>query len=142
MADILPPAPIEAPFASYNWVDWYNKVRKAINDSTTVAWAIITGKPTTVAGYGITDAVTLTGVEVLTNKTLTAPVIGAATGTSLNLSGAITTGSTTLHATSVALTNGAGAAAGTLSNAPTAGNPTKWIPINDNGVTRYIPTWT
>lgn len=33
------------------------------------------------------------------------------------------------------------AAAGTLLNAPVAGNPTKWIPINDNGVTRYIPVW-
>lgn len=31
MADILPPAPIDAPFASYNWVDWYKKVRDAIN---------------------------------------------------------------------------------------------------------------
>jgi hypothetical protein len=22
-----------------------------------------------------------------------------------------------------------------------AGNPTKWIPINDNGTTRYLPAW-
>jgi hypothetical protein len=42
---------------------------------------------------------------------------------------------------SVALTNGAAAATGTLTNAPTAGNPTKWIPIDDNGTTRYIPAW-
>jgi hypothetical protein len=53
----------------------------------------------------------------------------------------IVTGSTTLHTTSVALTNGAAAAAGTLLNAPVAGNPTKWVPINDNGTTRYIPAW-
>jgi hypothetical protein len=26
-------------------------------------------------------------------------------------------------------------------NAPAAGNPTKWIPIDDNGTTRYIPAW-
>jgi hypothetical protein len=38
-------------------------------------------------------------------------------------------------------TNGAAAAAGTLTNAPAAGNPTKWIPIDDNGTTRYIPAW-
>lgn len=31
--------------------------------------------------------------------------------------------------------------AGTITNAPAAGNPTKWIPINDNGTTRYIPAW-
>lgn len=43
--------------------------------------------------------------------------------------------------TSAALTNGAGAAVGTITNAPAAGNPTKWIAINDNGVTRYIPAW-
>lgn len=40
-----------------------------------------------------------------------------------------------------ALTNGAAAQLGTLTNAPTAGDPTKWIPINDNGTTRYIPAW-
>lgn len=43
--------------------------------------------------------------------------------------------------TTVTLTNGAAAAAGTLSNAPVAGNPTKWVGINDNGTTRYIPAW-
>lgn len=39
------------------------------------------------------------------------------------------------------LGNGAAAAAGTLGNAPVAGNPTKWVPFNDNGVTRYVPAW-
>lgn len=42
---------------------------------------------------------------------------------------------------SISFTNGAAAAAGTLLNAPAAGNPTKWIPIDDNGTTRYIPAW-
>ncbi|MCC3246655.1 hypothetical protein LG047_15240 [Methylocystis sp. WRRC1] len=42
---------------------------------------------------------------------------------------------------SVAMNNGAAAQTGTLTNAPAAGNPTKWIPINDNGTTRYIPAW-
>lgn len=60
---------------------------------------------------------------------------------SINYQGLLTTASTTLHATSVALTNGAGASAGTLTNAPAVGNPTKWVPINDNGTTRYIPAW-
>lgn len=41
----------------------------------------------------------------------------------------------------VALTDGAGAGAGTITNAPAAGNPTKWVAINDNGTTRYIPAW-
>ena len=38
-------------------------------------------------------------------------------------------------------TSGAGSSAGTLTNAPSVGNPTSWIPINDNGTTRYIPAW-
>jgi hypothetical protein len=25
--------------------------------------------------------------------------------------------------------------------APASTNPTKWIPVNDNGTTRYIPAW-
>lgn len=57
------------------------------------------------------------------------------------LSGKITVGSTTLITSTTAFTNGAAAAAGTLLNAPVAGNPTKWIPISDNGTTRYIPAW-
>jgi len=56
--------------------------------------------------------------------------------------GAISTlGGATFHTTSSALTNGAGVGAGTLLTAPAAGNPTKWIGINDNGTTRYIPAW-
>jgi hypothetical protein len=39
------------------------------------------------------------------------------------------------------LNNGAGAATGTLTNAPAGGNPTKWISIDDNGTTRKIPAW-
>ncbi len=59
MPDILPPAPVDAPFTSYNWADWYRKVRDAINAGASVAWSAITGTPTTVAGYGITNAATL-----------------------------------------------------------------------------------
>ena len=68
---------------------------------------------------------------------------GSATVTgTLSSTGALTTpGGATFHTTSTALTNGAAAAVGTLLNAPAAGNPTKWIGINDNGTTRYIPAW-
>ena len=40
-----------------------------------------------------------------------------------------------------ALTNNAAAQAATITNGPAAGNPTKWIPINDNGTIRNIPAW-
>lgn len=38
-------------------------------------------------------------------------------------------------------TSGAGVAAGTLLNAPTAGDPAFWLPINIAGTVRYIPCW-
>lgn len=50
-------------------------------------------------------------------------------------------GTQAVFRSATAITSGGAAAAGTLTNAPTAGNPTKWIPINDNGTTRYIPAW-
>lgn len=46
-----------------------------------------------------------------------------------------------LAKTTTTYADGAAAAAGTLLNAPSAGNPTKWIPVDDNGTTRYIPAW-
>lgn len=43
--------------------------------------------------------------------------------------------------TKTSYSNGAAAASATLTNAPASGNPTKWIPVDDNGTTRYIPAW-
>lgn len=74
------------------------------------------------------------------NATATALTLSAAGDCALT--GALTAkGGAVFLATNTALTNGAAAAAGTIANAPTAGNPTKWIGINDNGTTRYIPSW-
>ncbi len=61
---------------------------------------------------------------------------GSITGASLVDTSAV------LISSGVALTNGSGASAGTLTNAPSAGNPGKWVEIDDNGTSRYIPTWT
>ena len=62
--------------------------------------------------------------------------------TTVTASGGYTTAlATALITSSVAMNNGAAAAAGTLGNAPVVGDPTKWIPIVDNGTTRYIPAW-
>lgn len=47
-----------------------------------------------------------------------------------------------LIASSTNLGDGAGVSAGTLTNAPSAGDPSKWVPIDDNGTTRYVPSWT
>ena len=79
------------------------------------------------------------------------PVIQLGTIVAQNADNVLITGGTvtarlignqaTLARSSVALTDGAAAAAGTLLNAPVAGNPTKWVPIDDNGTTRYVPAW-
>lgn len=48
---------------------------------------------------------------------------------------------TNLITSSVTMTNGAAVAGGTLLNAPIAGNPTKWVPVDDNGTIRFAPLW-
>lgn len=50
-------------------------------------------------------------------------------------------GATPALRSSAAITSGAAAATGTLTNAPVAGNPAKWVPISDNGTTLYVPAW-
>lgn len=52
-------------------VDSKGRATSAGNVTITPAWSNVTGKPTTISGYGITDGVTLTGTQTLTNKTVT-----------------------------------------------------------------------
>lgn len=65
MADILPPSPIDAPFGAYGWVDWYKKVRDAINNAAEIPWTKVTGTPNTIDGYGILDAVKVEGNKLV-----------------------------------------------------------------------------
>jgi hypothetical protein len=53
----------------------------------------------------------------------------------------LTSNTTYVLRTTAALANSAAANTATLTNAPTAGNPTKWVAINDNGTVRYMPLW-
>jgi hypothetical protein len=76
------------------------------NTTVTPAWGSITGTPTTLAGYGITDGVSLTGTETLTNKTIsgssnTLTNIGNSSLTNSSLT--IGTTNITLGATSLTL---------------------------------------
>ena len=84
--------------------------------------------------YSTASATTSTGALVVTG--------GAGIGGALNVGGALEVSSATLIKSNTTLTDGAAAAVGTLNNAPTAGNPTKWVLINDNGTIRKFPTWT
>jgi hypothetical protein len=96
-----------------------------------------------VTGSNVTDFFVNTTETSLTGTTHNFAdwQISGATKLKVDNAGLITTNSTTMIASNQAFTNGAGASAGTLTNAPSVGNPTKWIPINDNGTTRYIPCW-
>ena len=63
----------------------------------------------------------------------------------LTANGGITViGGSNLLTTNSALTGYTGSNAATMyynTDSPVSGEPSKWIAINDNGTTRYIPTW-
>lgn len=112
-----------------------------------VAWSPTFASQTSTAGWtafkvNATDG-SGSGAKLLQDLQL-----AGASKFSVTSAGAVTAASTittlggaTFHTTSSALTDGAGVALGTLATAPAAGNPTKWIGINDNGTTRYVPAW-
>ena len=71
-----------------------------------------------------------------TNPTL---VVGG--GSTMNL---IVTGTLTVNAGPLTLagqTSSPGSSTGTLTNAPSVGNPNVWLQVSINGTTRHIPAW-
>ena len=86
---------------------------------------------------GATGNVNL-GANSLTATTVNATTVAA---TNVNATDVTTSDVAALIKSGVALTDASAASVGTLNNAPSAGNPTKWIQINDNGTVRKIPTW-
>lgn len=62
MAQFLPPMPTGVPPGHAFWNDWYEKLRTLVNNTVNIAWAAVTGTPTTLAGYGITDAAPISHV--------------------------------------------------------------------------------
>lgn len=123
-----------------------------LGTSTTVLHGNASGPPS----FGTVSLTTdVSGVLPAGNVDLSAvvPYTGAANNVDLGAHSMTATGlvsasdvtsnnAAALIKTAVALTDAAGVALGSLTNAPTAGDPTKWIQINDNGTTRKIPTWT
>lgn len=102
------------------------------------------------ASVSLEEAIGMPAVELLQPDNLAPPIqvgtLGQQQADRVSISGGtvsaqLKNNQTILLETTATLTNGAAAAAGTLTNAPATGNPTKWVAINDNGITRYIPTW-
>lgn len=57
MATKLPPLPVGVAPGSVYMNDWYEKLRTLVNSfASGFPWSAITGKPTSLSGYGITDA--------------------------------------------------------------------------------------
>lgn len=55
-SNLIPPMPNGTVPGSGYWNDWIEKLRTLVNSvSTGLSWSVITGKPTTISGYGITD---------------------------------------------------------------------------------------
>jgi hypothetical protein len=114
---------------------------------------ITTGSGNTVIGNGLTGLTNPSGVLILASGA-TSGVGGSATiradfgyGTAnawtMNASaGVITTNANFMLRNNVGLSNGAAGTTPTLgTNGPTQTTPTKWLPYDDNGVTRYIPAY-
>lgn len=126
MASKQLPNSLQAPDGSYyiTLTDGSgNLVTAGTGTVSTVSVATANGVSGTVATATTTPAITIT-LGAITPSSVTVPGAAAAV---LN--------------TTTTVTSGAGSSAGTLTNAPAIGNPTKWIPFNDAGVTRYFPAW-
>lgn len=101
----------------------------------------LNSSPSPQPGYDYNPSlVQITGGSV-SGVSIDSSPIGASSPSTGKFTGITNGNVAALIETSVAMNNGAAAALGTITNAPVAGNPTKWIPINDNGTIRYIPTW-
>ena len=80
-------------------VNAQGQLTSASNVTVTPAWSSITSTPTTLSGYGITDGVSLTGTQTLTNKT-----ISGSSNTLTNIgNSSLTNSSITLGTTAIAL---------------------------------------
>jgi len=114
-------------------------VPSVVTGSRQLNLPLITGTDT-VAVLGLTQ--TFTGNKTFSGTVSCGSTLAVTEGTTLT--GGLTVGGTSfspLITTNYTPFNFAGSGVGTLTNAPDSGNPTKWILISDNGVSRYIPTW-
>jgi len=68
LSNKLPPLPVGVAPGSGYWNDWYEKLRTLINSfASGFPFSSITSLPTTLLGYGITDAYTKTSTDTLLN---------------------------------------------------------------------------
>lgn len=104
MANKLPPLPVGVAPGSGYWNDWYEKLRTLINSfANGFPWSSVTGTPTSLSGYGITDAQKAIAVQ---DEGSTLGTVG--TVDTLNFTGAGVTASRVGNAVSVTIGGGGG----------------------------------
>lgn len=111
-----------------------------ISASGQITSTVATGTPPFVVA-SFTNVPGLNASLLLGFNWVTPGTIGSTTPNTGRFTSVTVPGGAQFITTNTALTDGAGASAGTITNAPAAGNPTKWIGINDNGTIRKIPAW-
>jgi hypothetical protein len=134
--DIAQNSQLAAMMAQYDQA--YAAIQGAYLNPPANVGTIATQNADRVAITGGTASLTSVAATTGNIATVNATTVNATTGV---ITGLTTAGGAVFHTTNTALTNGAAGSLGTLTNAPAAGDPTKWIGINDNGTTRYLPAW-
>jgi hypothetical protein len=114
-------------------------ILKAPIDSPTFT-GIVSGITKGMVGLGSVDNISDADKPVSTAQATAIALKASLAGATFTGAVALA-GGANLLATTAALTNGAGAALGTITNAPTAGNPTKWVEFDDGGTIRRFPSW-
>lgn len=113
----------------------------SIQSDISTAQSDINALQTDVANLEVSDLVDVSADSPSDNDMLKFVTANSRWEKTNQIDGQITDTSTNLISSNINLTNGAGASTATLTNAPSTGDPAKWVPIDDNGTTRYIPTW-
>lgn len=126
-------------FAGYLGVATSGNGLIQINSATPIGWQ----NPASAGGTTFRTSLSEVSAGLLQIGTTAANALGSLNLTNLTATGVITVpgAAVALLTTAATATSGAGAGLGTLSNAPSAGNPTSWLKVVDGGVTRYVPAW-
>ncbi len=100
--------------------------------------------PTRVTAVQVSAASLTVSAATASTTTATGALIvagGVGIAGAVFIGGNVTATDQYLARRSTNMLDGSAGSTATMTNAPAAGNPTRWLFVNDNGVTRYVPAW-